>query len=105
MEVLEKDWKLYRKMIGGWQEAYMQRLDHEYIKILTSDSSASEKFWKIEKRVNQDKQSPGVIARMSRGTMFQNVVAMLNDGVITEADLENFSEGFRETVRMLSSTE
>ena len=27
----EKDWKLFRKKISGWQEAYMEKLNREYI--------------------------------------------------------------------------
>ena len=30
-EVNEKDWKLFRNRIGHWQEAYMDRLIHEYM--------------------------------------------------------------------------
>ena len=29
--VNEKDWKLFRSRIPDWQEAYMDRLNHEYI--------------------------------------------------------------------------
>ena len=27
---MEKDWKLFKKKLGGWQEAYMDRLIEEY---------------------------------------------------------------------------
>lgn len=30
----EKDWKIFRSKIAGWQEAYMDKLNKEYIKIL-----------------------------------------------------------------------
>ena len=29
---MEKDWKLFRKKLGGWQESYMDRLIEEYTK-------------------------------------------------------------------------
>ena len=49
--VEEKDWKLLRKKIGGWQEAYMDRLNQEYLKILQDETTApSQKFWALEKR-------------------------------------------------------
>lgn len=43
-EVSEADWKVYRKKIGPWQEAYMERLVEEYTTLLTSEEKASEKF-------------------------------------------------------------
>ena len=30
----EKDWKIFRSKIAGWQEAYMDKLNKEYIEIL-----------------------------------------------------------------------
>ena len=44
----EKDWKLFRKKISGWQEAYMERLNREYIALLNEEGDASESFgnWK-----------------------------------------------------------
>ena len=27
---MEKDWKLFKKKLGGWQEAYMDKLIEEY---------------------------------------------------------------------------
>ena len=33
--VNEKDWKLFRSRIGLWQEAYMDRLNREYIELLS----------------------------------------------------------------------
>ena len=32
----EKDWKLFRKKIVVWQEAYMDRLNKEYVELLGS---------------------------------------------------------------------
>lgn len=34
IEVLESDWKLFRKKIPGWQAAYMERLVQEYVAFL-----------------------------------------------------------------------
>ena len=36
---MEKDWKLFRKKLGSWQEAYMDKLIEEYdLKIIISSS-------------------------------------------------------------------
>ena len=33
MEISKADWKLFRERIGVWQEAYMDRLNREYIEL------------------------------------------------------------------------
>lgn len=62
----EKDWKLFRSKIADWQEAYMEKLNREYIKLLSGKGDASEKFWALEKRIRQDKKDCGVQCEMSR---------------------------------------
>ncbi|WP_327240938.1 hypothetical protein [Ruminococcus gauvreauii] len=41
----EKDWKLFRKKLLEWQEAYMDKLNKEYIEPLSAEGNASDKFW------------------------------------------------------------
>ena len=95
MEINEQDWKLFRKRIGGWQEAYMDRLNREYLALLSGEGAASEKFWRLEKRLQKDKQSPGVVIDMRRSMLFMNMLQLLGDGVIGPEDLEGFSEELR----------
>lgn len=49
MEVSKTDWKLYRRRIGEWQEAYMEKLIQEYVQLLSAEEKASDKFWMLEK--------------------------------------------------------
>ena len=60
MEPSKKDWKLYREKVPGWQENYMERLIEDYVSYLSSTEPASTKFWTMEKRMKQDKKTPGV---------------------------------------------
>ena len=60
-QVNEKDWKLFRSRLPGWQEAYMGKLIEEYKALLNSEGQASERFWALEKRVKQDRRNPGVL--------------------------------------------
>lgn len=53
----ERDWKLFRSRLPQWQEAYMEKLNREYVTLLTSDRSASEKFWALEERIKK-RQAP-----------------------------------------------
>lgn len=98
-QVIEKDWKLFRKLLPGWQEAYMERLTMEYIELLSSDRQASDKFWELDKRIKQDKRCTGVLARdVKRSNMFQLIINLIYEEAIFEDDLKDFSEDLRDTV-------
>lgn len=58
------DWKIFRSRIGQWQEDYMDRLNHKYIELLSSDKAPSEKFWELEGMIREDKRNPGVQLQM-----------------------------------------
>lgn len=47
MKFTEQDWRLFRKKSGSWQENYMDRLNKEYIELLSADTLPSEKFWEL----------------------------------------------------------
>ncbi len=98
-QVIEKDWKLFRKLLPGWQEAYMERLTMEYIELLSSDRQASDKFWELDKRIKQDKRCTGVLARdVKRSNMFQLIISLIYEEAISEDDLNEFSEDLRDAV-------
>lgn len=98
----EKDWKLFRKKIVDWQESYMEKLCKEYVRILSGDGDASDKFWTIEKRIKRDIKRSGVQCEMSRSEMIYIVMDLINDKAITQDDLEDFSDEFKETIRMFT---
>ena len=90
-QVIEKDWKLFRKLLPGWQEAYME--------LLSSDRQASDKFWELDKRIKEDKRRTGVlVSGASRSNMFQLIIILINEEAISEDDLKGFSEDLRDTV-------
>lgn len=96
----ERDWKLFSSKVGGWQEAYMDRLNNEYIALLSVENELpSEKFWKLEKRVREDKRNSGVTLEKSRSKLIMNLCNLLAEGAITLADLEDFSDELQSTIR------
>lgn len=101
MEILKSDWKLFRARIAEWQESYMERLVKEYIYMLNGTGNASDKFWELEERIKKDKKHPGVMLELSKGNMIFDIVALINSGAITTADLEGFSDELRESVDFL----
>ena len=101
MQISERDWKIFRKKISDWQEQYMERLEMEYIALLQNKKSAAAKFWELEKRIKEDKKSPGVIIDMRRSTAINNIVNLVSDGAISLDDLEEFSDDLKEAVKYI----
>ena len=101
-EISKSDWKLFREKIGDWQENYMERLEQEYISLLSDDGKlASDKFWELEKRIKKDKKSPGVILKMSKSEAIWNIAYMIKLKVIALEDLEDFSDNLKEAVTLM----
>lgn len=80
----------------------MERLATDYITLLQSEKKASAKFWELEKRIKQDKKSPGVLIDMRRSTAINNIVNMVLDEVISFDDLEDFSDDLKEAVKFIA---
>ena len=95
----EHDWKLFRAKIADWQEGYMERLNREYIELLSGDGNASDKFWELEKRIREDKRKAGVIVDMRRSVLIDNILRLLAEGAIELSDLDEFSDGVKDTAR------
>ncbi len=99
MNVSEKDWKLFRKYLPEWQEAYMEKLVADYIEILKGEGLASDKYWNLEKRIKDDKRNPGVLIRdISRSNFYFHLTSLVEWEVITLDDLKDFSEDTREAI-------
>ena len=96
----KKDWALSREKISDWQEAYMNKLNKEYIELLSGEGRPSEKFWTLEERIRNDKKDTGVQLKMSRSNCIPNIISLLNEEVITMEDLDEFSDELKETILM-----
>lgn len=94
----EADWKLFRSRVPEWQESYMEKLNREYVELLTGDGLPSEKFWALCRRVNKDKRTAGVSVEMRRSALIDNMAALYRLGAIDDDDLEGFSDELKEAV-------
>jgi hypothetical protein len=94
----KKDWTFFKNKIADWQEAYMNRLNKEYIELLSEDANPSEKFWRLDKKIKEDRKKTGVQLEMSRSNLIYNIISLINDGAISFEDLEEFSYELKETV-------
>ena len=100
-EVSKSDWKLFREKVGGWQERYMERLVEKYIKFLSSDKAASEKFWELEKKIRKDKKNPGVLIELRKSDVPWDLAALINTKVIKFEDIGEFSEDLQDAVKLI----
>ena len=84
----EKDWKLVRKKLADWQEACMDRLNREYILLLSGQGSPSDKFWELDKRIREDQKMAGVQLSMRRSNLIYSLASLINEGTIDWKDME-----------------
>ncbi len=55
-------------------------------------------FWKLEKRIKSRSKIAGVIVEASRRSMFQILLQLISEKVITDEDLNGFSEELRDMI-------
>ena len=102
MNISKKDWKLFQAKLPNWQENYMEVLVKDYVNFLNDDTKhASEKFWKLEKRIKEDKHHPGVIMNLSKSEAIWDIVNLISLHVITEDDLADFSDDLKQEVKRI----
>ena len=76
----------------------MNRLNKEYIELLSENANPSDKFWRLDKRIKEDRKKTGVQLEMSRSNLIYNIISPINEGAINCKDLEEFSYELKETV-------
>lgn len=101
LEISKADWKLFREKVSCWQESYMEQLNKEYIELLSSPGKASDHFWKLEKRIRQDKKHPGVLIELRRSTAIWDIARFVGDGIITMDELTEFNEDLVDAVKLI----
>ena len=89
--------------IAVWQEAYIGRLNREYIELLSRDGPEAEKFWELDRRICRDKRCTGLQAEMRSSEILANLCRLVNEGAIGYDDLNGFSEKLREDVIRITS--
>ena len=98
-EFKESDWKLFHKRLPDWQEAFMDRLNREYIRILTADGTPSDRFWKLEEKILEDKKYTGVQCNPRRSNFVLLIRQLLTESAITLEDIDGFSDELQEHLR------
>ena len=101
MSVKKSDWKLFMERLPEWQERFMEKLNQEYIQLLSRNLDPSENFWELERRIREDKRLLGVRMELNKGNMTFDLMRLLHDGVIEKEDLADFSQELQDEVSIL----
>ena len=101
MDWSKADWKLFYARIGDWQETYINRLNEQYIEILSGEGLASEKFWKLNRHIQEDKKYLGVKMSLRKPDLALTLANLLNENVISLDNLDGFSKELQENVKQL----
>ena len=101
MDISKKDWDLFKKLLPEGQEVYMEKLVKEDTSLLNENKLASEKFWELEKRINKDRHSPGVIVQYRKSDVMMILLKLINDKVITFDDLDEFSDNAKGSLKFI----
>ena len=100
-DISKSDWKLFQEKLPDWQEAFMERLIKDYIKLLQKKCDASERFWKLEELIKKDKKNPGVKLRIEKSETIYNIVLLIRSKVIKMEDLSDFSDELKAEVQRI----
>ena len=94
MTPVESDWKLYSKLIPFWRDRYLTVKNREFTATLCQDGKTpTEVFWETKERVDKEaKILDQCLGRNSRSSMYMSMLLMHRYGLITDSDLNQFSE-------------
>lgn len=90
--VKESDWIIFRHKVGDWQEDAMEKLNREYIEILSLNRKASENYWTLLEKIDQDRSKTTLKIQMRRSKLIENILALIKEGTISLDDLTDFSD-------------
>lgn len=77
------------------------KLNHQYIDLLNGDGLASDKFWELNRRIREDRKSLGVQMELRKPDLPYTLVNLLREKIITEDDLNQFSNVLQDAVKQL----
>jgi hypothetical protein len=101
MKPKESDWKKFRNSLDKWRERYLKRKNDEIQAILEDNNlSATENFWDIvEFQKNESKILRNCLDGYSRSKMTLHMALMKRYEMISQEDIEEFSEELQEFLK------
>ena len=102
IEISKQDWVLFKEKVPVWQENNMAGLIQSYVQLLRDEKmDASDRFWELEKRINKDRRTPGVVIELHKDSMLWDLARFVSDGLVSEEELAEFSEDVQDAVSLI----
>ena len=102
IEFSKQDWVLFKEKVPVWQENNMAGLIQSYVQLLQDEKmDASDRFWELEKRINKDRRTPGVVIELHKESMLWDLARFVSDGLVSEEELAEFSEDVQDAVSLI----
>ncbi|MDY7092710.1 MAG: multidrug transporter [Acidobacteriota bacterium] len=97
---LESDWKIYRERVSEWRERYLEKKNQEIVAILEDEGKTpTERFWEARRAMDEEADIlTTCLDGHSRSKMSWNLLLMHGHGLVLDEDLEEFSDGLRESI-------
>ena len=95
--VNESDWKLYARLLDGWRDRYLSKVNARLAKALDeSAKTPTENFWDTQKEFKKEaKILKTCFGAYSRSAMVESMLLMRRYGIITDDDIVKFSDDLK----------
>jgi len=102
--LIESDWKTFRRIVHEWRERYITRINKKLVHILSHPKETqTETFWDTKKKTDKSaKILRDCLDGHSRSRMTRYIIVMINYGMITLDDLNEFSTELQEHMEEFS---
>ena len=92
--LIESDWKTFRRLTPEWRERYIKRINKKLAKILSNpDKTPTDVFWDTKEKADKTaKILRDCLDGHSRSRMTRYLFLMHNHNMITLGDLNDFSK-------------
>jgi hypothetical protein len=103
-KVKESDWKTFRKLVPELRERYLTEKNKGLIAIFMDESrTPTERFWDAREQIEKERKIlEACLDGHSRSSMRWYMYLMYRHGMLSDSDLENFSEDLRNTIKLVN---
>lgn len=101
----ESDWKKFRSIVDDLRERYLRKRNAQLVAELSNpEKTPTEQFWDtFEKMKNEKKILRDCLDGHSRSNMFLHMMLMFKYGMISEKELDGFSEELQARVKYITT--
>ena len=104
MDIKESDWKIFRRLHGIALERYCQRVLDEVKLATVCDDSFHDCYLKLYRLMQErDRTMARAFDDLSRSTALLRLVNILNEGLLTDEELKEFSQEFQRRIKTIKS--